>query len=78
MNRNQATAALAESLTDERLRPFLPDRLRRAATTVVAKDLEPVPLDPGIRAELTELYREDIVKLQALIDRDLSHWLETS
>jgi hypothetical protein len=36
------------------------------------------PLDPELRARLTEEYREDILKLQDLIGRDLSHWLKTT
>lgn len=35
----------------------------------------PPPLSGEIRRELTALYREDILQLQALIDKDLSHWL---
>ena len=35
----------------------------------------PAPLDAETRARLTEDYREDIVQLQDLIGRDLSHWL---
>jgi hypothetical protein len=31
--------------------------------------------DPQLRAELTEYYREDILQLQDMIGRDLSHWL---
>jgi hypothetical protein len=37
---------------------------------------KPPPLDPKLRRQLTEEYRDDIVKLQELIGRDLSHWLE--
>jgi hypothetical protein len=33
------------------------------------------PLDPEIRADLRETYRDDIQNLQKIIDRDLSHWL---
>lgn len=33
-------------------------------------------LSQNIRKQLTELYREDILKLQDLISRDLSKWLE--
>lgn len=33
------------------------------------------PLDARMRQELTERYRNDIAQLQALIGRDLSHWL---
>ena len=32
-------------------------------------------LSPQLKAELTALYRQDIEQLQALIGRDLSHWL---
>jgi hypothetical protein len=35
-------------------------------------------LTPDIRAQLTELYRGDIIKLELLIQRDLSAWLETN
>jgi hypothetical protein len=36
---------------------------------------ESPPLDPGVRAELIEGYREDVLKLEELIGRDLSAWL---
>jgi len=36
------------------------------------------PLDPQIRAELIDFYRDDILELQELIDMDLSAWLEVS
>lgn len=36
------------------------------------------PLDPETRRRLTLEYRDDILKLQDLIGRDLSHWLATS
>jgi hypothetical protein len=32
-------------------------------------------MPPDLWHELTEGYREDILKLQMLIGRDLSHWL---
>ncbi len=38
--------------------------------------VEPSPLDPALRRELTESYREDILHLQDLIGRDLGHWLD--
>jgi hypothetical protein len=37
--------------------------------------VEPPPIDPEIRKWLIEDYREDILKLQDLIGRDLSVWL---
>jgi Sulfotransferase family len=36
----------------------------------------PPPLDPALRRQLVEVYREDILKLQDLLDRDLSRWLQ--
>jgi hypothetical protein len=36
---------------------------------------EPQPLDPKLRAELIEGYREDISRLQGLTGRDLSVWM---
>ncbi|MBN1471164.1 MAG: sulfotransferase [Syntrophaceae bacterium] len=33
------------------------------------------PLDPALRRDLIALYREDILRTQDLIKRDLSHWL---
>lgn len=33
------------------------------------------PLEPAIRADLQEVFREDIAKLAQLIDRDLTRWL---
>ena len=36
------------------------------------------PVDPEIHSELTKELRDDILRLQSLIGRDLSHWLETA
>ena len=40
-----------------------------------AKKAERQPLDLEFRAKLAEEFREDILKLSRLLDRDLSHWL---
>ena len=61
--------------------PFFPAPVHRvivsALRSIDAKFnlVPPPPLDPETRARLTEEYREDILKLQDLIGRDLSHWL---
>jgi hypothetical protein len=54
----------------------IPTRLRR---TVVEwfqeKNLQKPPkLDPALRRELTGMYREDILRLQDILHRDLSAW----
>ena len=38
--------------------------------------VKPPPLSPELRQELLEVYREDILRLQDMIGRDLSAWLE--
>jgi sulfotransferase family protein len=60
------------------LRPLLPERIRkRIIASLSARNLaERSPLAPEIRSELVEVYREDILKLETLIGRDLSGWLK--
>jgi hypothetical protein len=47
--------------------------MRRAVQSRVLT--EPPPIDPELREELVEGYKEDILRLQELIGRDLSIWL---
>ncbi len=56
---------------------LIPDAIRRRLVDRFhALNLrKPPPLDPSLRSELTLRYREDILGLQELIGRDLSHWL---
>jgi hypothetical protein len=62
---------------------FLPAVARRAVLSALQWTdnhfnlAPPPPLDPKLRARLTADYREDILKLQELIQRDLSGWLKT-
>ena len=59
------------------LRRHLPAALRDWAFPFFTRSgLERPPMPEEIRRELGEFYRPDIEKLQDLIDRDLSHWLE--
>lgn len=60
------------------LRPFLGGRLRHNLSEWVYKDVEKQPFPPPLRQELTDFYREDILQLQDLLGRDLSHWLRYS
>jgi hypothetical protein len=59
------------------LKPFLPEGLRlRIAANLLDRNLTKPPSMPEeVREELTEAYREDVLKLQGLIGRDLSGWL---
>lgn len=59
------------------LKPVMPTALRRQGVQwLTAYNRAKAPtLDPQLRAELNELYRQDIVQTQRLLGRDLSHWL---
>jgi hypothetical protein len=59
---------------------YLPARMRwrlsKAFDDLKTRNLvEPPPLQPEVRRQLIRVYREDILKLQGLIHRDLSGWL---
>lgn len=74
--RNRAVAALvkrAGALVPalKRLVPF--ETRQGIKSRIFAK---PPPLSEETRAELVEEYREDVLKLQDLIERDLSGWLD--
>lgn len=74
--RNKAARTLVRRLnaTTPVLKRFLPFELRqRIKSRIFTK---PPPLASNIRRELIEAYRPDIMKLQDLIQRDLSRWLE--
>lgn len=54
------------------LKPLLPKGIGKKFENAI---LERTTMAPETRQELQQLYREDILKLQDLIDRDLSAWL---
>ncbi len=56
---------------------FIPARLRRRVGTVLKRCNQKRPSMPApLRRELIADYRDDILGLQDLIGRDLSHWLQ--
>ncbi len=56
-------------------RKVIPFNIRWRITTAVRQwNLKRPILSPLLRQELTELYRDDIKKLEGLIEQDLSHW----
>jgi hypothetical protein len=63
------------------LKIYLPARLRwrlsKAFDDLKTRNLvEPPPVESEVRQQLIRVYREDILKVQGLIHRDLSGWLE--
>ncbi len=58
-------------------RLLIPKPLRSAMKQrILEANLVKVPIDPQLKTELTTRYRDDILRLQDLIDRDLTHWLQ--
>ncbi len=62
-----------------RLNPVLVERIFPARLRGYVKSrifVKPPPFPPEVRRQLTYSYKEDILRLQELIGRDLSAWLE--
>jgi len=58
------------------LKPLMPARFRRQLReNVTRSNLTKPQLSPKIRRQLVNDYRDDILQVQTLIQRDLSHWL---
>lgn len=54
--------------TKKKLRNWVKDKLLRY-------NLKKTEMNPATRKQLIELYKPDIIKLQSLVDRDLSDWM---
>ena len=66
-------ASLCRPLVPAAVRPGVVDMFHHLQRRAFVK---PPPLEPAARAELIDIYREDILKLQDLVQRDLSAWLQ--
>jgi hypothetical protein len=75
--RNRALHAMLtrSGRTKAVLKQHLPAGMLRLANGLKNRNLAKPELSPELRLEMTEMYREDILKLEGLIDRDLSNWL---
>jgi hypothetical protein len=61
------------------LKLFISSKVRESImVNLKNKNLTKPQMSPMIRSQLTEIYRQDILKLQDLIGQDLSPWLECS
>lgn len=63
-----------------RIKPYLHPRLSERATRIVTSVRrwnmdDPPQLSPQSRKRVVEIFRPDILKLQGMIERDLSSWL---
>ncbi|TCJ15465.1 sulfotransferase [Rubrobacter taiwanensis] len=68
-----ASTFLENFTANSRVYPLASRMRQRIQSRLLAR---PPRLDPAIRSELLEGYREEILRLQNLIGRDLSVWLE--
>lgn len=72
---------VSRSAVKDAIKPFLPQAARNRLIKLKSTLLESnttrsgSKLSPETRRSLIELYRDDVGKLESLIDRDLSHWL---
>ena len=61
------------------IKSFLPQtirgRLKSTVSTARTRNLEKPPLSPELRQELIADFRDDILKLQNIVKKDLSAWL---
>ena len=58
------------------LKPLIPDKWRKRLVVMFQNNNLTKPnLPEDLRMELIEIYRDDILRLQSLIKRDLSRWL---
>lgn len=61
-----------------RLKPLFPSSLRKIGRKIKDMNLESAPkLTPDVREELLDVFRDDVLRLQDLIKRDLSIWLHS-
>ncbi|MEM6252383.1 MAG: sulfotransferase domain-containing protein [Cyanobacteria bacterium P01_D01_bin.156] len=63
------------SLIPEGIRKRTKVSRERAKVKLMKNNLAQPPLSPEVRAQLINVFREDILKLQDMIQRDLSAWL---
>ncbi len=55
--------------------PMLPDAFVDWVNDVKNRNLEKPPMDTAVRTRLIDTFRPHIRRLESLLDRDLSHWL---
>lgn len=77
-NKAVATALKARALIRPYVSRSLLEKVRPAWDRVLSRQLDRPTLTDGDRGTLIDIYRADVMRLSDLIDRDLTHWLETT
>lgn len=58
-------------------RYVVPETVRTQGVKLLKNlNLSKPPMEPSVRSDLANLYAEEVQRLEGLLDRDLSHWLE--
>lgn len=58
------------------LKPYVPEALKMQLNKIISKNMKKLPpLNSELRQYLQEYYREDVLSLQDMINKDLSIWL---
>lgn len=57
------------------LKPIVPARVQHRVDGLLARGLVREAMTPQTRARLVDIFRDDVLTLQRLLDRDLSAWL---
>lgn len=58
-------------------RLFIPSKLRQKLSyRIQSSNLTKLEIAPNTYEKLVEVFKEDVIKLQGIIDKDLSHWLK--
>jgi hypothetical protein len=58
------------------LAPVIPDIIVDWANMLKNRNLEKPEMDPAVRRQLISTFRPHVRRLESMIDRDLSHWLD--
>ncbi|MCL2930756.1 MAG: hypothetical protein MGG11_00140 [Trichodesmium sp. MAG_R03] len=74
LNQENPIKSFFKVLFPVELRKIMREIIREKNTVQVREPFKP-SLSPQFRQQLLEEYREDLLNLQTLIDRDLSAWL---
>jgi hypothetical protein len=56
--------------------PLLPDAVVDWVNALKNQNLEKPEMDPAVRRDLVDTFRPHVRRLESLLDRDLSHWLQ--
>lgn len=77
-NRRWNRLAVGQNLAKRLIKRIVPVEARKRISKIVIGSnlIQPAPISRELRSDLIEIYRQDILRLQDMCDRDLSLWLK--